>query len=310
MKPIITVIGSYAVGLTMRVPRFPTEGETLKGHSFKQMHGGKGSNQAIGCARLGAEVNFISCIGRDILGDVALALYKEEGLRTDYIKLSKNYSTGVGFIIVNECGQNIITLDLGANFDLTPEYISSLSHVIDASQIVLMQMEIPSNTIVTTARIASKKGIKTILDPSPYQPLPNEVWENINIITPNEKDAKLILGYDPVEKIDIRKLGHELLEKGVDTAIITLGEKGSYYTTSEDSGFIPANSTEVVDTTGAGDTFTAALGVAIIEGKNLHEAIQFASYAASLSVSKYGVIEALPNRDDVEKYKNDASANK
>lgn len=303
-KQIITVIGSYAVGMTMCTKIFPTAGETLIGHSFKQFHGGKGSNQAVECARLGAEVNFIVCIGKDNFGDGAVKLYQDERINTAFISRSNTLATGVGFITINESGQNIITLDLGANADLTPLYISSMADIISKSDIVLMQLEIPPETVSASIKIAREKGVKTILNPAPYQHLPDNTWAGVTIATPNEKEAKLILNLDPEKKVSIQTLGEGLLNKGIENIIITLGDKGAYFATNSSNTkneLIPVRKVEVVDTTGAGDTFSAALAVAIAEGRSIMDAIKFSCAAATLSVMKYGVIDSMPYRDAVEK---------
>ncbi len=301
-KPIITVVGSYAAGLTMRVKRFPTVGETLMGHSYNQLHGGKGSNQAIGCARLGAQVNFIACIGNDLQGKNALALYKDEKISCDFVKITNHLPTGVGFIIVNENGDNIITLDLGANRELNCEYIEELSGVIASSDVLLIQLEIPTDTVYTAAKIAKKFGVKVILNPAPFQRFSNDIWQYIDIVTPNEKEAKLILGYSPDEEVEIESLAKELVEKTKTDSIITLGGRGvclSKCSQNTIEKMIPVRTVDVVDSTGAGDTFNAALGVAVAEGMSLNKAIRFASAAATLSVMKYGVIESMPNCHEV-----------
>ena len=300
-KPIITVVGSYIVGLTMRTGRFPTAGETLIGHSFSQFYGGKGSNQAVGCARLGANVNFIACIGKDTIGDDALKLYRQENVCAELIKRSDTLSTGVGFVIVDQAGSNMILLDIGANNELNPEYITQMSDIISKSDALLMQLEIPLETVAKAAEIAKKHGVPVILNPAPYQNLPDSIWSDITILTPNEKEAKLITGRSPDDDVSVETLGADILQLGVKTIIITLGEKGAYVAAKDISFSVPSKTVDVVDTTGAGDTFTAALGVAVSEGKNLSEAVEFAVCASALAVTKYGVIEALPYRKQVEK---------
>lgn len=302
-KPVITVVGSYAAGLTMMTRRFPTSGETLMGWNYRQMHGGKGSNQAVECARLGADVNFIACLGKDVMGDSAVDLYRQEGIDCSNVKFSENLPTGVGFIIVNEHGHNIITLDMGANKDLTPGYVQEKEEVIASSDVCLIQLEISPETVAAAASIAAGNGVRVILNPAPYQKLPDTIWNTIDILTPNEKEAKLLLGYGPDEEIGIPELAYGILSKGVNNVIITLGGRGAYYAAGNEGGncgFIPAKKVNVVDTTGAGDTFSSALGVATSEGKNLHDAVLFASAAAALSVTRYGVIESMPYRGEVE----------
>ena len=301
-KPTITIVGSYIVGLTMRTGRFPTPGETIIGHSFNQFHGGKGSNQAVGCARLGSNVNFVACIGKDTMGDEALALYRRENVSAEFVRRSGARSTGVGFVIVDQAGSNMILLDIGANNELGPEYAGQMAGVISKSDALLMQLEIPLETVAKAAGIAKKHGVPVILNPAPYQKLPDSIWPDINILTPNEKEAKLITGRTPDADVSVETLGAEILKLGVKTVIITLGEKGAYVATGDSAFSVPPRKVDVVDTTGAGDTFSAALGVAISEGKPLSEAVKFAVCAAALAVTRYGVIEALPNSQQVEEF--------
>ena len=303
-KPVITIIGSYVMAMTMRVERFPTCGETLIGRGFQPVHGGKGTNQAVECARLGATVNHVICVGKDSYGDGIIEICKKEGINMQHIKRSDTLLSGIAFVIVNDEGNNIITLDLGANMDFLPADIATLEDIIAQSDIVLIQMEISTSTIAAAVNAAKRYGVKIVLNPAPYQYLSDEVWANVTIATPNEKEAKLMTGFDPETEVDLEVIGRKLLDKGIDTAIITIGEKGAFFMYREDgnikSGRIPARKVEAVDTTGAGDTFSAALSVAIAEGKPIADAIRFAVAAASLTVIHYGVIDIMPYRKAVE----------
>ena len=272
------------------------------GHSFRPLHGGKGSNQAVGCSRLGASVKLIASIGRDTNGEKALALYEQESVDSSPCLISEEKPTGVGFIIVNDDGNNIITLDPGANNDLTPAYIQQKKEDIAGADVLLIQLEIPPETVYATARLGAENNVKVIVNPAPYSKLPDDIWQYITILTPNETEAKLTLGYLPDEEIPVEQLAEGLIAKGVQNVVITLGEKGSYFVSRNrdlETGYIPAVKVETVDTTGAGDTFNAALGVAIAEGLQIHEAVKFASAAAARSVTKYGVIESMPYRNEV-----------
>jgi ribokinase len=203
-------------------------------------------------------------------------------------------------VIVDQTGSNIILLDIGANNELDSEYITRMTDVISKSDALLMQMEIPLETVAKAAEIASNHGVTVILNPAPYQTPPQSIWSNITILTPNEKEAKLITGRFPEEDVLVEVLGADILKLGVKNVIITLGEKGAYVATKGFSCTIPSKKVDVVDTTGAGDSFTAALGVAVSEGKSLSEAAEFAVLASALAVTKYGVIESLPYRKQVE----------
>ena len=304
-KPVITIIGSYMMAMTMRVERFPTCGETLIGHGFQHIHGGKGTNQAVECARLGATVNHVICVGQDSYGDGIIEICEREGINVQHIKRSATRSSGVAFVIVNDDGSNIITLDLGANMDLLPEDVAAVESIIAQSDIILIQMEISTSTIAAAVNAAKRLGVKVILNPAPYQYLPDEIWANVAIATPNETEAKLMAGYDPEAQVDMEILGRKLLDKGIENVIITMGEKGAFFMYGEDdgsmkSGQVPVRKVDAVDTTGAGDTFSGALSVAVAEGKSIADAIRFAVAAASLSVMHYGVIDIMPYRKEVE----------
>ena len=304
-KPVITIIGSYMMAMTMRVERFPTCGETLIGHGFQHIHGGKGTNQAVECARLGATVHHVICVGQDSYGDGIIEICEREGINVQHIKRSATRSSGVAFVIVNDEGSNIITLDLGANMDLLSEDVAAVESIIAQSDIILIQMEISTSTIAAAVNAAKRLGVKVILNPAPYQYLPDEIWANVAIATPNETEAKLMAEYDPEAQVDMEILGRKLLDKGIENVIITMGEKGAFFMYGEEdgsikSGRVPVRKVDAVDTTGAGDTFSGALSVAVAEGKPIADAIRFAVAAASLSVMHFGVIDIMPYRKEVE----------
>lgn len=301
-KPVITVAGSYAVGMTMKTERFPVCGETRLGRDFAILHGGKGSNQAVEAARLGAEVNFIGCVGKDSFGDTAIELFKEEEMNFENVKRSDKFGTGVGFVIVDESGHNIIVIDFGANNDITREDIDRAEEDIAKSDILLVQLEICIEAVEYIVEVAKKHGVKVVLNPAPFQPLGDKFLSQIDIITPNETEARLLLGLSPECEISGLEIGKALLAKGVKTVIITLGSKGAMIVTDEYNEVVPVKDVKVLDTTGAGDTFSSALSVALAEGKCLRDAVEFAGAAASLSVMKYGVVPSLPYRGEVEKF--------
>ncbi|APC09281.1 ribokinase [Neomoorella thermoacetica] len=299
-KPKITVVGSYAVGMTMSTAKFPVSGETVIGHNFKVLHGGKGSNQAVAIARLGGDVSFVACLGDDYYGRNALELYTQEKVDASFVRLVKDSYTGVGFIIVNNDGQNIIVLDPGANNMLTSEDVERAEEIIASSAAVLMQLEISPGIVAYTAQLARQYGVQVVLNPAPYQPLPDEVLPRIDILIPNETEARLLAGLPSDDDSPIEEVGMAILAKGVGKVIITLGAEGALLVTGEEIYHIPGKEVDVVDTTGAGDTFSAALTMAVAEGKDIKKAMDFAVRAAALAVTKYGVIPALPYRHEVE----------
>ena len=305
MKPRIIVYGSYAVGMTMHCKIFPGAGQTVLGHGFQQFHGGKGSNQAIAAARLGADVCYITCVGKDKLGEAALALFKEEGLDTR-VKISQKNKTSVGFVMLDESGENRIIINFDAPMEICPADIDALKDEWKNCKILLMQLESDISTINYAAKQAKAHGVRVILNPAPYQELPEEIFKYLDVITPNEIEAKQMLGINPDVDVSPEELGKKLLSTtGVNEVIVTVGEKGAVIANARGVTQIPVGRTvKAVDTTGAGDTFAGGLAVALGEGFPMEKAVVFANTAASISVTKSGVIESIPFRDEILKLVN------
>jgi ribokinase len=295
------VYGSYCVGMTMSCKTFPAAGQTVLGNGFSQLHGGKGSNQAIAAVRLGGDVCFVSCVGKDGLGDAAMVLFHDEGLRSR-VKRSDTHPTGVGFVMVEESGQNRIIINFDAVMEVGPADIDALEDEWAGCEVLLMQFEADLRTVAYAAKRAKARGVRVILNPAPYQPFPEELLKSVDIITPNETEAKQMLSMAPDTEIPAEELGKKLLAStGIKEIIITLGEQGALLANKDGMRRIPADKSFVpVDTTGAGDTFAGGLAVAIGEGLPLDKAIGFANTAASISVTKYGVVESIPSRGEVD----------
>lgn len=303
------MVGSYAVGMTVRTDRAPLPGETVEGFDFGRLHGGKGSNQAVACARLGAEVFFVARVGSDADGDAALDLYRDEGVDISFVTRDPELPTGVGIIIVDGDGENQIVVDFGANRALSPEYVRGLidaggdpdSRLASAS-VWLTQLEIEPATAAAAMGAGKRAGAVTIMNPAPYRALPDSVWSDIDIITPNQTETRALLGLPPVdsEEEEPERLAAMLVERGVGAVVLTLGARGAYVHGAGHVGHIPAPEVTVVDTTGAGDAFAAALGTAVAEGRELPEAVRFAVVASALAVGTYGVVPSLPRREEVD----------
>ena len=299
-QPSITVVGSYATGLTMRVERLPSSGETLLGTGYRMDYGGKGSNQAVGCARLGARVSFVAKIGNDSLGQMALRLYCEEGVDASHVLQTADVATGVGFILVEEAsGRNCIVLDPGANERLSAADVSKCEAAFSSPAVVLTQLEIP----VDAAEAALKQGRAcraiTILNPAPVRPLPSRVLQLVDILTPNEVEAKVLTGRYPDDKAPPEEIACELISAGVKNVIITLGENGALLVTESATERFPALAVRAVDTTGAGDAFNAGLATALAWGATLEEAVELAGVTGGLAVTREGVIPSLPDGNEV-----------
>ena len=299
----IVVIGSSNTDMIIKVPRIPKPGETILGGQFSTAAGGKGANQAVAAARAGGKVSIITKIGNDALGGQALRGFQKEDINVNFIKKTKEAPSGVALIYVDENGENSIAVASGANASLSPEDIQEAKSLIISADILLIQLEIPLETVETAAKLAQQAGVKVVLNPAPAQSLSNSLLKNISIITPNESEIELITGVAVTNGASAKKAADKLLEKGVDVIIITLGSKGALLKTTSESEFIKIKSYKVkpVDTTAAGDVFNGALAVALAEKKPIYEAVQFANAAAALSVTKLGAQPSAPKRAEIEK---------
>ena len=296
----IAVVGSYGVGMTMRMPRVPGPGETLQGGTYAYGPGGKGSNQAIGMARLGAEVALLTAVGPDTMAVEARALWQRERVSADHVVIGVN-PTMVGFILVEASGENRIIIAPGALDELTPSHVEAFRDAIRDADMLVASMEIPMDAIAAALRIAKQEGTPVLLNPAPAALLPEELWGLIDYITPNESEAPLLLGLGSDHGFGCEELVARIRVRTSATIVLTLGAKGA----AVDSGTgitlvraIPAD--RVVDTTGAGDSFTAALAVALVSGDSLESAVLRASAAGSHAVTIEGVIDALPNAQDIQ----------
>jgi ribokinase len=284
----------------MKVERLPGTGETVLGTGYRVDYGGKGSNQAVGCARLGAIVNFVAKIGTDDFGKMALGLYRDEGIDVAHVTPTDAAPTGVGFILVHAAsGNNCIGIDPGANSLLTSEDVSRCEKALDSSAVVLTQLEIPVAAAEAALVRGRERGALTILNPAPVRPLPCSVLQMVDVLTPNETEAKVLLGRSPDAAIEPEAIARELIGKGVKQVVMTLGEDGALIVTASSSTRVPAVRVSAVDTTGAGDAFNAGLAVALACGTTLDVAVQFAVVTGGLAVTREGVIPSLPRRDDV-----------
>jgi ribokinase len=300
-RPIITVVGSFAVGLTLRAPRFPVAGETLIGSDFDMGPGGKGSNQAVGAARLGAESHLVAVIGTDAFGEVALELYRHEMVDATHVRRTAERNTGVGFITLNAAGENHIVLDMGANHLLGPQDVDRAEELIARSAVVLSVLEINAATAAHAMALARRHGVISILNPAPAQPLGDELLSAVDVLTPNESELRILAGLAPDDPTDTLELAHRLQRRGVRQLVVTRGRQGALVVEADGTTHqVPGRPVTVVDTTGAGDAFTSALAVALAEQQPLLAAVRFATVAGALACTRLGVIPALPNRADVE----------
>ncbi|UYP06857.1 ribokinase [Priestia megaterium] len=286
----VTVIGSSSMDLVVTSNIRPGAGETVLGESFKTVPGGKGANQAVAAARLGADVSMIGCVGEDHYGKAILENFKSNGVSVESVKPVTESDSGTAHIILAE-GDNSIVVVKGANDYITPDYVEKAKEKIKEADIVLIQQEIPEETVEYVAQLCQELKVPLLLNPAPARPLKAEVIEQVSYITPNEHEAELL--FEGKEK-------EEVLKQYPNKLFITEGKQGVRYFNGEKEVVVPSYQVETVDTTGAGDTFNAALAVALAEGMGFKKGIQFANRAASLSVTKFGAQGGMPTRKEVE----------
>lgn len=297
----IIVVGSCNTDMVIRVDHLPEPGETIIGHDFITNQGGKGANQAVAVKRLGGETAFIARLGNDDFGAKSLRLLTEEGIDTSFMRLTDGVSTGVALIPVDDKGENSIIVSSGANALLSPLDIEEAEPLFEKASILLMQLETPVPTLISAARLAKQFGAKVVLNPAPYpkEPLPIELLELVDIITPNETEAAGMSGVKVIDEDSALKVICEIQKQGIGNVIITAGASGAYTSIDGQLVRIPSEKVEVVDTTAAGDTFCGALCVALSKGTDMVQAIRFANKAASLSVTRLGAWMSIPYEKEI-----------
>jgi ribokinase len=298
---IIVEVGSINMDLVARMPKIPRPGETLLGGAFKMIPGGKGANQAVAAARLGAQVIMIGCVGNDSFGEEMRVTLSNEGIDTTHIRVHPEQSTGVALIQVDSQGQNSIAVASGANFCLTSEDIEKALQAIGGFDALVMPLETPLETIYTACRIASGKGALVLLNPAPAQVLEKDLLQMIDYLIPNEFEIALMADLTIQSAFDLNQAASKLLSQGVKNLIVTLGSRGAIYFNGDakDNLSIPAFQVETVDTTAAGDCFVGALAVGLCEGKSISAAAEFACAAAAISVTRFGAQPSLPSRREI-----------
>ncbi len=296
----IAVIGSSNTDMVIKTSKLPVPGETILGGDFFLNAGGKGANQAVAAARLGGKVSLIAKTGDDVFGRQARQLFENENINTDYLVNDPDHPSGVALITVDDRGENCIVVAPGANSYLVQSDIDLAQEEILRSDIILMQLEIPLETVIHVANIAYQAGKKVILNPAPALKISDELLSKLYLITPNETEAEIISGI-PVKDTDSAILAAQNLHaRGVKVVIITLGSKGALLFTGEEAILIPSPKVEAIDTTAAGDIFNGAIAVAISEGLALEKAVEFACKAAAISVTRMGAQSSAPYKNEIK----------
>ncbi len=296
----ILVIGSSNTDLIATVKVFPAAGETITGKSFLQAMGGKGANQAVAAHKLGGKVKFITCLGKDANGQNTLNYYKEEGLDVSS-SLIADVPSGTAIILVDEKGENCIVITPGANNMLSSEYILQVEEEISASDLVVLQMEIPYETVKTVCELAHRMKKRVMLNVAPARQLDADLIKKIDILVVNETEAETISG-EKIEAIGIEAIVDALLAMGADTVVLTLGKKGCLFKNNEIAHFIPAFSVKTLDSTAAGDTFCGALAAEISRGRDWEEALKFATAASAICVTRMGAQPSIPTEKEVREF--------
>jgi len=295
----IVVVGSSNTDMVVKSNRLPAPGETVLGGAFQMIPGGKGANQAVAAARLEGEVTLVAKVGNDPFGIAAKMDFEKKGIDTSQVIVTEKSPSGVALIMVDEQGENAISVALGANNELSVADVEGAVPVIQAAGFLLVQLEIPLAAVSHAVALASQHNTKVILNPAPAQPLSPDLLKYVDIITPNESEAKLLTGVDITDVRSAKEAALILREQGVPVVIITMGAAGAYVLSDELDELIPGFRVEAVDTTGAGDTFNGALAVALAEQMSLKAAVTFANSAAACSVTKMGAQTSAPSRSEL-----------
>lgn len=295
----IIVIGSSNTDMVVKSSVLPKPGETILGGTFLMNAGGKGANQAVAAARLGGDVMLVAKVGNDIFGKQSIDGFKKEKINTDFVFIDEEAPSGTALIMVNEEGENCIVVAPGANAQLLPADIAQIKTISEAA-IILMQLEIHMETIAAVKKIATTNKRKVIINPAPAQKLPDELLNGLFLITPNETEACLLTNINVKDEATAAQAAKVFLSKGVLNVIITLGKQGAYFQNKDLQFITDAPVVKAVDTTAAGDTFSAAIAVAVTEKMEWKQAVQFAVKAASISVTRMGAQASVPYRLEMD----------
>ena len=302
MSRKIVVLGSSNTDMIINLERIPKPGETVLGGAFSMAGGGKGANQAVAAARAGGDVALIARVGKDIFGDQAVRGFREAAIDVDFVIRDEKAPSGVALIFVDREGENCIAVASGANAGLSPADVRRAERILAGADILLMQLEVPLETVRLAAEIASANGVRIILNPAPARPLPDDILRNVSILTPNEIEAGMLSGSAAGTDVEAGKAAQILRGRGVDTVVLTLGARGAFVSGRDFEGMVPGFKVKPVDTTAAGDVFNGALAVALSADAPLPDAVRFANAAAAISVTMPGAQTSAPHRKDIDRF--------
>ena len=297
-KPVV-VVGSLNMDLVMRTPRVPVGGETLHGHEFSTLPGGKGANQAVACARLGAKVSMIGQVGNDGFGTTLRDGLAADGIDVSGVGQTTAVGTGVAMILVEDIGQNRIVLAAGANGALTPADIDNHAALIGSAAMLVLQLEVPMPVVQRAIEIAHAAGVPVLLNPGPASPLPEAVWPKVDILVPNESEATLLSGVEVSDAASAYAAAKVFRQRGVKCVLITLGANGAAVIDDQGERHLPAHVVKAVDTTAAGDTFIGGLSAGLVEGMAMDDAVALGQRASALCVTRHGAQPSIPYRREI-----------
>lgn len=298
-SPLITIIGSSNMDMVVKADHIPEPGETILSGSFFMNPGGKGANQAVAVARLGGNAVFISKLGKDLFGEQFAGLFKKEGIDTRYLLSDPVLPSGVALITVDKKGENSIVVAQGANAGMQVADLSAALETIASSKILLMQLEIPLDTVTAAATYGHSKGVRVILNPAPACQLPDELLQHVDLLTPNCTEASLLSGITITDPTTAREAAIILHQKGIKNVVITMGAEGAIIFTDGKFAHTEAVRVTPVDTTAAGDVFNGAVAVALAEGDDLETAVGFGCRAAAIAVTRPGAQSSIPYRNEL-----------
>lgn len=298
--PRVAVVGSYNAGYVAEVPEFPVVGETVTADNYEEVVGGKGSNQAVAAARLGADTRFVGCLGDDRHAETAFDLWEREGVDATNVSVGGE-RTGIGIVLVDESGENEIVVVPGANHELGREHVGNAADAIGACDVLLVQLEVDDGAVAAAVEVATDRGLDVVCNPAPARELSPEILHDVDYLTPNETEARILAGYPPDAGVNDADLSAGLRGLGVGTVVLTLGADGALVDDGRGRTRVPAPDVDVdvVDTTGAGDAFNGAFAVALAAGETPVDAARFGCAAGAASVTGFDVVPSLPARSDV-----------
>jgi ribokinase len=288
--------------MVVKTERIPAPGETVTGGKFFMPAGGKGANQAVAAARLGAEVTLVAKVGDDMFGKQAIKGFQDEGILTDNIVMDSGNHTGVALIIVDDRGENLIAVAPGANFALTAQEVEKAADRIRAADVLMLQLEIPMETVEYAARVAAEAGVRVILDPAPAAPLADSLLKHVSYLTPNESEAERLSEIAVQDEATARQAADRLLNTGAQCVILTMGASGALVAGPGQTFMVPSDTVDAVDSTAAGDAFNGGLAVALARHLPIDEAVRQASMVGALSVTRVGAQPSLPTEAEVQQF--------